>query len=75
MINIDAPLPDARKWLMDAAHRLATSNSPENVTDAARYLEKEMDEAQRRRQVKQAWVLGTIKNFLIRQNFWPRTRP
>jgi hypothetical protein len=75
MINIDAPLPGAQKWLADAAHRLTTSNPPENVTDAARWLKNEMDEAWRRRQVKEAWVLGTIKNYLIDEKFWPRTRP
>jgi hypothetical protein len=76
MVDIDGPAPlVARDWLREHATRLASApDSPERVTDAARLLEQEMAEAFLRRQVAEAWVWGTIKNFLIDEGFWPRTR-
>jgi hypothetical protein len=75
-VRLDGPpLPSARAWLEDAAKRLTLApGCPERVTDAARALEKEMAEAFRRRWCDDAWAAMSIKNFLTKQNFWPRTR-
>jgi hypothetical protein len=74
-VDLDGPPPaEARNWLKEAAERLIATDNPERVTDAARLLEKEMHEAFLRRWVDEAWGAMGIKNFLTRENFWPRTR-
>jgi hypothetical protein len=75
-LNLDGPPPPAaRVWLREAATRLASATDcPVRVTDAARLLEKEMREAFLRRWVDEAWSAMSIKNFLIHEKFWPRTR-
>jgi hypothetical protein len=75
-VDLDSPPPPpARVWLREAAARLADAKpAPENVTDAARLLEQEMYEAFLRRRLDERWGWGHIKNVLIDENFWPRTR-
>src|SRR5262245_20156850 len=70
-VDIDSSLPSAQSWIEEAVARLKTApDCPTKKTDAARRLEKEMDEAFRRRQVDAAWSWGHIKNILTDLELW-----
>ena len=76
-VDIDAPIPKALDWFKARGERLRDSpdSSPPTITDAARQIEAEMDEAFRRRQCDDRWTWGYIKTQLLTLGYWPRTRP
>jgi hypothetical protein len=75
-INIDCPVPKGLEWLEKALDRMkAAPDCPKTITEAAHHLEREMDEAFRRRQVDVQWRWGHIKNTILTLGLWKRTRP
>jgi hypothetical protein len=75
-INIDSPIPSGLEWLEKVLDRMkAAPDCPKEITEAAHRLEREMEEAFRRRQVDAKWGWGHIKNKMIDLELWQRTRP
>jgi hypothetical protein len=75
-INIDCPVPSGLEWLKKALDRMkAAPDCPKTITVAAHRLEREMDEAFRRRQVDAQWSWGYIKNEMIALELWARKQP
>ncbi len=73
MMDIDAPVLPAKTWFAAAAARLkASPDCPPRITDAARRLETEMEEAAKRRQCDAAWTRGAIINALRDCGYWLR---
>jgi hypothetical protein len=72
-INIDYPVSTAPVWFSQAVDRLkGAPDCPKTITEVARCLEHEMDEAFRRHQVDARWGWRSIKHKMTREGWWER---
>ena len=75
-IDLDCPVPAGLDWLKNALDLMkAAPDCPKTITVAAHRLEREMDEAFRRRQVDVRWGWGYIKNTMTTLGWWERKKP